>query len=282
MSDGSHLDTNRRHWDSRVDAHVASPDYAVDRLVDDPDHVSSVVAFDRPRMGDVTSLRLLHLQCHIGTDTLSWAKLGATVTGLDLSGRAVEAARGIATRMGLDDARFVEGGVDEATTLLAGERFDVVFTGIGALCWLPDVASWARTVASLLAPGGRLFVREGHPVTWALDYERDDDLLALAYPYFEQEEPNRWEGDDTYVEVPDGMALERNVALDWNHGLGEILTAVLDAGLQIEVFEEHRSLPWRPFDLFEPSEEHPGEWCLPPSHRELMPLTYTLVARLNS
>ena len=118
MSDGSHLDTNRRHWDSRVDAHVASPDSAVDRLVDDPDHVSSVVAFDRPRMGDVTGLRLLHLQCHIGTDTLSWAKLGATVTGLDLSGRAVEAARGIATRMGLDDARFVEGGVDEATTAL--------------------------------------------------------------------------------------------------------------------------------------------------------------------
>lgn len=271
--------TNRDVWDERAPAHAASPDYALDRLVEDPQHLSDVVRFDRPRMGDVTGLRLLHLQCHIGTDTLSWGRLGATVTGLDLSGASLAVARELAAGMGLDDARFVEAPVQDATSALAGEQFDVVYTGIGALCWLPDVRAWAEVVASLLAPGGRLFIREAHPVLWALDWDREDDLLVLSVPYFEQSEPVRWDEDDTYVAVPDGTTFRRTVSYDWNHGTGEILSAVLAAGLVIERYEEHREVPWRPFDLFESSSEHPGEWVLPAHRRELAPLTYTLVAR---
>jgi SAM-dependent methyltransferase len=221
----------------------------------------------------------VHLQCHIGTDTLSWGRLGASVTGLDLSGASLAVARELAGRMGLDDARFVEAPVQAAATALAGEQFDVVYTGIGALCWLPDVRAWAEVVASLLAPGGRLFIREAHPVLWALDWDREDDLLVLALPYFEQPEPVRWDEDDTYVAVPEGTTFRRTVSYDWNHGTGEILSAVLAAGLVIERYEEHTEVPWRPFDLFEPSPEHPGEWVLPAHRRELAPLTYTLVAR---
>lgn len=271
--------TNLAAWDERAPAHAASPEYAVDRLVDDPEHLSGVVAFDRPRMGDVAGIRLLHLQCHIGTDTLSWARLGAQVTGLDFSAASLRVARDLATRMGHDDARFVEATVEDAPAVLAGEEFDVVYTGVGALCWLPSVARWAEVVASLLAPGGRLFIREAHPVLWALDYERDDDLLVLDVPYFEQPEPTRWDEDDTYVEVPDGTRFEQTVSYDWNHGVGEILSAVLDAGLRIERYEEHREVPWRPFELFEPSPDHAGEWVLPAHRRELAPLTYTLIAR---
>jgi SAM-dependent methyltransferase len=271
--------TNRTTWDERVAAHAASPDYAVDRLVGEPDRVSDVVAFDRERIGPVEGASLLHLQCHIGTDTVSWGKLGARVTGLDFSPAALEVARDLAARCGLDDARFVEATVDGAPTALSGETFDVVYTGVGALCWLPDVARWAEVVASLLAPGGRLFLREGHPVLWAMEWERDDDLLVLGLPYFEQAEPSRWDEGGTYVEVPEGTTFSSTVSYDWNHGLGEILSAVLGAGLVIERFEEHREVPWRPFDLFERSSDHPGEWVLPARHRELAPMTYTLVAR---
>lgn len=271
--------TNLANWNERVSAHAASPDYDLASLVDDPDHVSTVVAYDRERMGDVAGLRLLHLQCHIGTDTVSWGKLGASVTGLDFSGPALEVARDLAARVGLHDARFVESTVDDAPTALAGETFDVVFTGVGAVCWMPDIRAWARVAASLVAPGGRLFMREGHPVLWALDHEREDDLLVLGEPYFEQDEPSRWEEGGTYVEVADGTEFTETVSYDWNHGIGEILTAVLDAGLVIERYEEHREVPWKPFRLFEPSPDHPGEWHLPAHRREFAPMTYTLVAR---
>ena len=271
--------SNLASWNDRVDAHAGSPDYALDRLLSEPDRISDVVAFDRPRMGDVTGLRLLHLQCHIGTDTVSWGRLGATVTGLDFSGPALDVGRGLAAGMGLDDARFVESTVDDAPTALAGEQFDVVYTGIGALCWLPSVRRWAETVASLLAPGGRLFIREAHPVLWALAWERDDDLLVLEVPYFEQPEPMRWDEDDTYVAVAEGTRFTHTVSYDWNHGTGEILSAVLAAGLTIEHYEEHREVPWRPFALFEPSPDHVGEWILPAHRRQLAPMTYTLIAR---
>ncbi len=271
--------SNLASWNDRVDAHAGSPDYALDRLLSEPDRISDVVAFDRPRMGDVTGLRLLHLQCHIGTDTVSWGRLGATVTGLDFSGPALDVGRGLAAGMGLDDARFVESTVDDAPTALAGEQFDVVYTGIGALCWLPSVRRWAETVASLLAPGGRLFIREAHPVLWALAWERDDDLLVLEVPYFEQPEPMRWDEDDTYVAVAEGTRFTHTVSYDWNHGTGEILSAVLAAGLTIEHYEEHQEVPWRPFALFEPSPDHVGEWILPAHRRQLAPMTYTLIAR---
>ncbi len=232
---------NRLMWDERAPAHAASPDYGFDRYAADPTHLSDVVRFDLPRLGDVRGLRGVHLQCHIGTDTLSLARLGATMTGLDFSAAALEQARALAARAG-PPVEFVRSDVDGAVDTLGAGSFDLVYTGIGALCWLPDIRSWARTVAALLRPGGRLFLREGHPVLWALADPRPDGLLVLEHPYFERPEPTVFDEEGTYVETD--VSFRHTRSAEWNHGLGEVTTALLDAGLTIDGLEEHDSVPW--------------------------------------
>ena len=240
MSD-DYLDVNRANWDERAPAHAKSKDYAVERFVDDPTFLSDVVRFDVPRLGDLKGLRGVHLQCHIGTDTLSLARLGARMTGLDFSEPALKEARALAERSGIE-ADFVQSDVYSALEVLDRECYDLVFTGIGALCWLPDVRRWAEVVNGLLRPGGRLFIREGHPMLWALDDTRTDGLVTLAYSYFETAEPLVWDEGGTYVETD--AEFQHNVTHSWNHGLGEIITALLDEGLQITGLEEHASIPW--------------------------------------
>ena len=236
-----YLHLNRASWDQRAPVHAASPTYAVDRFVDDPTHLSDVVRFDLPRLGDLQGLRGVHLQCHIGTDTVSLARLGAVMIGLDFSAESLAQARELARRAGTD-VDFVEGDVYSAPELLGESSFDLVFTGIGALCWLPSVDRWADVVSRLLAPSGRLFLREGHPVLWALDYERDDELLVLEYPYVERPEPVVETSSETYVDTD--VPLEAVTTHSWNHGLGEIVTALLQRGLQVTSFVEHDSIPW--------------------------------------
>jgi SAM-dependent methyltransferase len=232
---------NRVNWDERVPAHAASPDYDVAKFVSDPEFLSKVVAFDLPLLGDIADARGAHLQCHIGTDTISLARLGASMTGLDFSPAAIAQARELAARTGAD-AAFVEADAYDAADVLGRAAFDLVFTGIGALCWLPSVRRWAGVVADLLRPGGRLFIREGHPMLWALDDTRKDDLLAVEFPYFEREEPLIWDEGGTYVQTD--VAFEHNVSYSWNHGLGEIVTALLEAGMELTGLTEHDSVPW--------------------------------------
>jgi SAM-dependent methyltransferase len=232
---------NRANWDERAPAHAASADYGVQRFVDDPSFISDVVRFDLPRLGDVGGLDGVHLQCHIGTDTVSLERLGARMTGLDFSPASLEQARVLAARIG-SVAAFVEGDVYDAADLLGRERFDLVFTGIGALCWLPRIDDWARVVAVLLRPGGRLFIREGHPMLWSLDYDRDDGLLVIDYPYVERSEPIIEVTDGTYVETD--ARFDATVTHEWNHGLGEIVSALMRHGMEITGFVEHDSVPW--------------------------------------
>ena len=264
---------NRASWDERAPAHAASPDYAFERFVEDPAFLSEVVRFDLPRLGDINGLRGVHLQCHIGTDTLSLARLGAQMTGLDLSPASLAQARELSRRAG-PHVEFVEAELYDAVSVLGAGAFDLVFTGIGALCWLPSVSRWAQVVADLLVPGGRLFIREGHPVLWSLGYERPDRLLVLEYPYFELEEPQVWDDPGTYVETD--VVFEQNTTHEWNHGLGEIVTAVLDADMDLTMLVEHRSVPWEPLPGQMVKDEH-GEWHLA-DHPERAPLTYTLQA----
>jgi len=153
-------DINRANWDERAPAHATSPDYNVQGFVDDPSFIGDVVQFDRSLLGDLSGLRGVHLQCHIGTDTVGLSRLGARMIGLDFSPAAIEQARALVARSG-DDVSFVESDVYDAVSALDGEHFDLVFTGIGAVCWLPSTSRWAATVAALLNPGGRLFIREG-------------------------------------------------------------------------------------------------------------------------
>lgn len=263
---------NLANWEQRAPAHAASPDYGFDRFRADPDYLSDVVAFDRPRLGDLTGLRGVHLQCHIGTDTLSLARLGASMSGLDFSPAALAEARKLAAATGTD-IRYVESDVYDARAALGDEEFDFVFTGIGALCWLPDIGRWARVVASLLAAGGRLFLREGHPMLWSLD-ERITDRLAIEFAYFARPEPLVWEDDATYVQTD--VTFTAKVTHTFSHGLGEIVTALLDAGLQLTMFEEHQSVPWEALPGQMQRVDH-NEWQLADRPWRL-PHSYTLHA----
>lgn len=272
MSD--YREVNRANWDERAPAHAASTTYGLQRFVDDPTFIGDVVSFDLPLLGDVSGLDGVHLQCHIGTDTISLERLGARMTGLDFSPASLAQARDLASRTG-SATTFVEGDVYDAVDLLGSERFDLVFTGIGALCWLPRIEEWARVVSDLLRPGGRLFMREGHPVVWALDYERDDDLLVLEYPYFETVEATVETVEGTYVETD--ATFTANTTHSWNHGLGEIVTALLGTGMELTGLVEHDSLPWEPLPGAM-EEVGGGEYRL--RHRpERLPHTYTLQAR---
>jgi SAM-dependent methyltransferase len=269
---------NRSYWDERAPAHAASPDYAVARFADDPQFLSDVVRYDLPRLGDISSLDLVHLQCHIGTDTVSLARLGARVTGVDLSAPALEEARRLAAAAGVD-ASFVQAELYDAPRALGDARFDMVYTGIGALCWLPDIHRWAEIVAALLRPDGRLNIREGHPVLWSLaEASPDEPRLLIDHPYFETAEGQVWDDGEvgvTYVETE--QRFETTVTHEWNHGLGEIVTALLDAGMEVTLLVEHDSVPWEALPGHM-TRLGGGEWRLT-DRPERLPHSYTLQAR---
>jgi SAM-dependent methyltransferase len=269
-----YLDTNRANWDDRASAHATRTGlgYQVQRFVDDRALLSDVVRFDRARLGDIKSLRTAHLQCHIGTDSLSLARLGARVTGLDFSSVSVSEARTLVAETG-DDVDFVESDVYSALSVLEPASFDLVYTGIGALCWLPSIDRWAGVVAGLLAPGGRLFLREAHPILWSVD-ERLDDDLHLRFGYFEQAAPLEWDGDATYVETD--RPLTATKTYEWNHGLGEIVTALLNEGLTLTMLVEHDSVPWEalPGQMV----ERPGGEFALDELAGVAPLSYTIQA----
>jgi SAM-dependent methyltransferase len=269
------LDVNRASWDERVPAHVASADYAVRRFIADPDFISGVVRFDVPLLGDVRGLRGVHLQCHIGTDTVSLARLGASMTGLDFSGPAVAAATELAAATAAD-ATFVQSELYAAADVLPAGSFDLVYTGIGALCWLPDIRRWAQVVAALLRPGGRLFVRDGHPMLFTIEDPRDDGLLSVKYPYFEQAEPQVWDQGGTYVETD--AVFTHNVSHEWSHGVGEIVTALLDAGMTLTGLAEHDSVPWDALPGM--MTESGGEWRLT-ENPERLAASFTIQAVKN-
>ena len=256
--DDDYLDLNRASWDERAPAHAASPDYNVQGFLEDPAYISGVVQFDRALLGDLSGLRGVHLQCHIGTDTVGLSRLGARMTGLDFSSAALAQARALVSRSG-DDVSFVESDVYDAVSALGGEKFDLVFTGIGALCWLPSISRWATTVAALLKPGGRLFIREGHPMLWSLADARPDGLLVVDFPYFERDEATVWDEGGTYVETD--VVFTANTTHSWNHGLGEIVMALMAEGLQVTGLVEHDSVPWEALPG-QMTKDDRGEWRL--------------------
>jgi SAM-dependent methyltransferase len=271
-----YAELNQANWDDRVPAHVASPDYAVQRFLNEPAFLSDVVKFDLPLLGDVSGLRGVHLQCHIGTDTVSLARLGASMTGLDFSGPAITEATRLAAATGAD-ASFVQADVYDAADVLEPGSFDLVYTGVGALTWLPDIRRWGRVVADLLRPGGRLFIRDGHPMLLALDVD-SDGRLVVTEPYFETDEARVSDYAYTYVETD--VTIEHTVTHWWNHGLGEIVTALLEAGLTLTGLAEHDTVPWRAFPG-ELMESAGGEWRLA-ERRERLAASFTIQAAKNT
>lgn len=268
-----HFDDNRANWDDRAAVHEASG-YGIDRLVDDRTFITPEIAQDRERLGDLTGKDVIHLQCHLGTDTVALARLGARrVVGLDLSGESIRRARSVAERCGAD-IDFVEANVYDARDAVDGE-FDVVYTGIGVLCWLPDVTAWARTIASLLEPGGRFVVRDDHPFFMTTGEDAADGV-RLEYPYFQQAEPQTEDSAATYIETSeDAPQITHTRTHAWNHSIGEIITAVLEAGLVLDSFEETEVSAWMPWpDLMEPY----GPGYRLRENPERLPLQFVLTA----
>ncbi len=194
-------------------------------------------------IGDVAGRSLLHLQCHFGIDTLSFARLGARVTGADLSPAAVELASSLAVDLGFPEARFVQSNLYELPANLDG-RFDIVYTSRGVLGWLPDIRGWANVVAHFLAPGGIFFITEIHPAVQVFENEGvTPGELRLTYPYWEHRDPISFAVTGSYAD-PAADVGEGVMEHGWDHGLGEIVNALIDAGLRIESLVEHPFLDW--------------------------------------
>ncbi|MFG3340475.1 class I SAM-dependent methyltransferase [Glycomyces sp. NPDC048151] len=266
-TDTSWRDANRAMWDERVPIHAASAFYDQAAFLAGKD---TVEGFQSDEVGDVTGKRLLHLQCHIGHDTLSWARRGAAkVVGLDFSAPAVEVALGLAAELGLADrASFVAADVYDARTAIPDESFDVVYTGIGALCWLPDIERWAEVAASMIAPGGFLYLAEFHPLCNVLDW---DTGTRFERDYLGRD-PFVVDAPGTYVDFD--AATENNLSFEWNHALGAVVTALAANGLRLEFLHE---FDWTMFRQFGSLVEQEGRFHQPEGTAKA-PLMYSLKA----
>lgn len=257
------LELNKASWNERAPIHVRSSMYDIDAFKAGR---SSLVNGELDAIGDVTGKELVHLQCHFGLDTLSWARAGAKVTGLDFSETAIAAAREIAAEIGVD-AEFVVANVYDAANVL-GRQYDIVYTGIGAICWLPDIAAWAKVMADLVKPGGEFYFVEFHPTEWIWD-----DAFKPGYDYFTPKEGLALHEEGSYAN-PDAVT-EHNDTVQWNHNLGDVVTALIKAGLRITELKEHDTHMVKGWDFLEDAGN--GLYKMP-ADRTNLPFMYTLRA----
>lgn len=258
-----YLETNKALWNARTPHHVVSAFYNMDAFLQG---ASTLKGIEMNLLGDVKGKSVLHLQCHFGQDTLSLARMGAKVTGVDLSDVALQTARNLAVQLDLE-ARFIESDVYQLQQVLP-EEFDVVFTSYGVLGWLPDMGRWAQVVAKHLKPGGYLVLAEFHPVIWMFD----NDFTHVQYSYFNTE---------TIIENETGTYTDRDAPLqlesvNWNHNLAEVLQGLLNAGLQIEVFQE---FDYSPYNCFRNTVEVAPEKFQIQGMEGKLPMVYALKAK---
>lgn len=271
------LAANRRLWDEWTAVHASSDHYDVEgfkrgtrhREVDAGPGIR-VRRYEVAELGDVRGRDLLHLQCHFGIDTLSWARLGARVTGVDFSEPAIQLANGLAEELGLD-ARFVHSTVEDLPEHLTGD-FDVVYTSRGAIWWLRDLGRWAEVIVRFLRPGGVFYMTEFHPFAQSLDDEGDDP--RPRNPYFPHPEPQAFPTTASYAAPHrDGRELTEH---GWAHSLGEVVTALAEAGLRIEFLHEFDSTDFRMAPWLE--EVSTGVWRLRSDIEGELPLMYSVKA----
>lgn len=262
------LEANRALWDSLVPIHQRSRFYDLEGILAGK---SSLLAIEREEVGSVEGRRLLHLQCHFGMDTLSWARLGAEVTGVDFSTRAITAACDLRDQLGLP-AEFICSDLYDLPLHLE-KRFQIVFTSYGVLCWLPDLPRWGRIVAHFLEPGGRFVLVEGHPFVNVFANGPQENRLRVAYSYFYRPEPTRWEGDGDYTDSQAQVGLP---SYEWTHSLADILNALLQAGLELESLREFPLAMYQCFPFLEPRPD--GFWQMP-GGAESIPMLFSLRMR---
>jgi len=264
------IELNRLSWNERARIHArdANGFYRLDEFRRGADALFPIEAAE---IGDVSGKRIIHLQCHIGCDTLSLARRGARVTGLDFSPVALDIARRLAADAGIE-ADFVEGTVDMAPALRPGP-FDLAFTTWGTICWLPDLRDWARSIASVLAPGGELYFADAHPSFLVLE-EVEGQLEATHGYQTPADAPLVAVDATTYTSDP--TKLVHQTTHNWIHSLSSILGALIEAGLAPTMLHEHEALPWRAHACMRPSQDR--LWRLPEG-RPRMPLALSLRAR---
>jgi ubiquinone/menaquinone biosynthesis C-methylase UbiE len=261
-----YLKENLELWDGRVPVHMRTEFYGLEAFRKGG---SSLTHIERQALGEVRGKRLLHLQCHFGQDTLSWARLGADVTGVDFSPQAIAVARSLSTELQLP-ARFVLSDVYKLPEVL-DETFDVVFTSYGVLKWLPDIQQWGQLVARYLRPGGTFFLVEFHPFLYVFDYE---EATRLAHPYFVGTEPISYDEVGTYADMGAGSkAVYR--AHSWPHPVSRVMGALLAAGLRIDSFEEY---PYSTLSCFPFVRQEAPERFVHKTHPGMVPLLYSIQA----
>ena len=244
------VQVNRTNWNERTPVHAASEFYDVEGFKSGRITLHDV---ERREVGDVSGKSLLHLQCHFGMDTMSWSRLGARATGVDLSDAAIDLARSLNRELRLD-VRFIHSNVYDLPDAL-DEQFDVVFTSYGVLCWLPDLDKWASVVENHLKPGGMFYIIDGHPSMNVFE-QSDVGELRPVYPYFHKE--FLWEGGEASYA---GSEIIESPVYEWHHSLGEIVTALIDAGLRIEFLHEFAFSTYRAYRIMQKGDD--GLWRFP-------------------
>lgn len=258
-----HTEMNRKAWDLRTEAHLEGSFYQIEAFLEGAQSLNQI---ELDLLGDVSGLDILHLQCHFGQDTLSLARMGARATGVDLSPKAIEAARGFRDQLDLD-ADFICCNVLDLTEKL-DHRFDLVFATYGVVGWHQDLHPLMQVASHFIRPGGRLLIVEFHPVMWMFD----PDFRNITYPYFNvrtfvEQVGYSYGSEEVFIDVHD---------VSWNHPISDVQAAILASGLAIETFQEY---DFSPYDLFRQGTEiAPGQYA-PKDLAGLIPLTYAVTAR---
>jgi SAM-dependent methyltransferase len=269
---GRWRELNRANWDERTHVHLKPTGYDLVALRAGQGRLNAI---EEAELGDVRGLRVLHLQCHFGADTLALAQRGASVVGLDFSPAAIGAARGLAADLGLAGAaRFVLADLYDAPSAIAEPAsFDLVFTTWGATCWLPDIGRWAAIVASFLKPGGRLYYADAHPTAYIFDDEARlaDGRPGWFVPYFHRQPVVLVEHKD-YADPAAHLANATHVS--WLHPLSDTVNGLIEAGLTVDWLHEHAQVPWRMFQMLVQKED--GDWHWP--DKPWLPLGLSLQA----
>jgi SAM-dependent methyltransferase len=258
-----YLDLNRKSWNERTRVHVDSDFYDNKTFLEGRNTLNEI---ELDILGDISGKCVLHLQCHFGQDTISLTRLGAQATGVDLSDAAIDKAREIAEQTG-SEAQFINCDVYSLPEYLEGQ-FDMVFSSYGTIGWLPDINKWAEVVAHFLKPGGQLLLVEFHPVVWMFD----DDFEKIGYKY-SNSDPIQEEESGSYT---DREAPIHTEFISWNHGLGEVVTACVNSGLEIELLNEY---DYSPYDCFRHTVEFsPGKFRIK-HFEDRIPMVYALLAK---
>ena len=261
-----YIEANKKRWNELADVHFKSEFYDVEKFREGGISISDL---EVKEVGDVKGKKLLHLQCHFGKDTLSWARLGAHVTGIDFSERAVLLATQLSREVGID-ATFIRSEIENLQkTSLAAASFDIIYTSHGAIYWLPELKKWAELIAYYLKPGGTFYIAEGHPTALIFDDENEEEFRVL-YPYFHQKTPLDFDYDSSYASGD--VKIKNTKEYGWIHHLGYIVNNLIETGLQIEFLNEYPFTAWEMFPFLEKK----GPWWYLPEKYQKIPLMFTL------